>query len=264
MNTISNKYIILEKIGNGNFGTIFKGENIRTKEKVAIKISSMQNKYNLLKNEAKVYQLIGNITGFPQLKWFGTENNNQYLVIDLLGEPLSKIKQKNGALSHEYVANIGIQIITRLQIFHHLGLIHRDIKPDNFVFGINNNHNILYLIDYGFSKGYKNTSHNKKNETIIGTINYISLNVHKKYEPGRKDDLESVCYVLIYLLDLMSWETYKESTIKNILQIVLEKENIIHSIRLPIFIRKLLSYIRNLSSEEEPDYMLMKSYLLDK
>jgi serine/threonine protein kinase len=46
---ISNKYIILEKIGNGSFGNIFKGENIRTKEKVAIKMCSVDNKYNLLK-----------------------------------------------------------------------------------------------------------------------------------------------------------------------------------------------------------------------
>ena len=283
---ISNKYIVLEKLGNGSFGTIFKGENIRTKEKVAIKMCSINNKYNLLKNEAKVYQLIGNIVGFPQLKWFGTENENQYLVIDLLGQSLSQFKKQYGKLSHQFVANIGIQIISRLHVLHSIGLIHRDIKPDNFVFGINNNCNLLYLIDYGFSTGYtekeskqkeskqkdskqkhskqKDSKQKQKNsENIIGTVNYISLNVHKKYEPGRRDDIESVCYILIYLLDLMSWERYKDSSINNILQIVEEKENIIHSEKIPIFIRKLLTYIRNISMYEEPNYTLMKSFLME-
>jgi serine/threonine protein kinase len=251
---ISNKYILLEKIGNGSFGQIFKGENIRTKEKVAIKMCAVDNPYNLLKNEAKVYQLIGSIAGFPHLKWFGVENDMQYLVINLLGVSLSHFKKENGRISITFAAIIGIQMISRLQVFHNLGLIHRDIKPDNFVFGLNNNFNLIYLIDYGFSIGYKNSGENTKVSDIIGTINYISLNVHKKYEPSRRDDLESVCYVLLYLLDLMSWERFKDSSIQNMERIILEKENIYLDKEVPFFIRIILQYIRNLSVDAEPNY----------
>ena len=91
---ISNKYKIIEKIGNGNFGNIFKGENIRTKEKVAIKVSPINSEYNLLKNETRVYQLIGNRNEFPKLKWFGADDINHYLVIDLLGDSLTQLKKK--------------------------------------------------------------------------------------------------------------------------------------------------------------------------
>ena len=259
---ISNKYNIIEKIGNGNFGNIFKGENIRTKEKVAIKVSPINSEYNLLKNETRVYQLLGNRNDFPKLKWFGADDKNNYLVIDLLGDSLSQLKQKNRVLSLPFVAKIGMQIIERLEIFHNLGLIHRDIKPDNFVFGINNNFHLLYLVDYGFSKGYKQKT-NRENvpKNIIGTINYISLNVHKKYEPGKRDDLESVCYVLTYLLDLMTWERYNEPSLNNILNIITEKEKIAYSDNIPVFIRNILLYVQSLSLEDEPDYSLIKSYI---
>ena len=94
---ISNKYKVLEQIGSGNFGGVFKGENIRTGEKVAIKISSVKSEYNLLKNEAKIYQLIGNAPHFPQLKWYGVENDRHYLVINLLGDSLSTFKKNTAS-----------------------------------------------------------------------------------------------------------------------------------------------------------------------
>jgi serine/threonine protein kinase len=264
---ISNKYRIIEQLGNGNFGTVFKGENVRTNEKVAIKLCSVNSAYNLLKNEAKVYQLIGNTNGFPQLKWFGVENDKQYLVINLLGYSLRDLKEKNGKLSEEFVANIGIQLISRLQLFHELGLIHCDIKPDNCVFGINNNCNLLYLIDFGFSKGYMETKNKhilmKKTSNIIGSLNYISLNVHKKYESSRRDDLESVCYVLIYLLDILSWERYNEPSVSNILKIISEKESIIGSENVPFFIRKMMENIRQLNFEETPDYLLLIRFITE-
>ena len=279
---ISNKYKILEKIGNGNFGSVFKGENIRTNEKVAIKLSSVKSEYNLLKNEAKIYQIIGNTPGFPQLKWYGIENDRHYLVINLLGESLSQIKQKHGALSEMFVSNIGVQMLERLKAFHDVGLIHRDIKPDNFVFGIDTN--ILYLIDYGFSKGFGkgfgkgcNKEFNKgfskihidsteeiprRTNSIIGSINYISLNVHKKYEPSKKDDIESMCYVLLFLLDLLSWNKYECNSVQSLLNIITEKENIIHSTHLPSFLYNTLTYIRNLSFTEEPNYEQIKRYFV--
>ncbi len=259
---ISNKYKIIEKIGGGSFGNIFKAENIRTKEKVAVKISPIKSLQNLLKNEARVYQLIGNRKDFPQLKWFGADDVNHYLVIDLLGDSLSQMKEKNNILSLHFVATIAMQIIERLEVFHNLGLIHRDIKPDNFVFGVNNNCNLLYLIDYGFSKGCKRKNNDDRTlKNIIGTINYISLNVHKKYESGKCDDIESACYVLIYLLDLMTWEKYKVVSVNTILNIVAEKEKIVHSDSLPRFIQNILSYVRSLSSHDEPDYLLIKNYI---
>ena len=76
MELINNKYKLLEKIGEGSFGSIYKGENIRTNEHVAIKIEYIQNNYKLLKNESKIYQYLTNTIGIPNVKWFGKDENN--------------------------------------------------------------------------------------------------------------------------------------------------------------------------------------------
>jgi serine/threonine protein kinase len=81
---INNKYNLIEKIGKGNFGSIYKGENIRTNELVAIKVEPIQSNTNLLKNEAKIYQYLLNSPNVPQVKWFGKDNDNYYMVINLL------------------------------------------------------------------------------------------------------------------------------------------------------------------------------------
>jgi len=261
---ISNKYKIIEQLGHGNFGSVFKGENIRTNEKVAIKIMT-ENDKDILIHEAKIYNLLGNMNYFPRFKWFGCNDNKYYLVMNLLGESLSTFKRRNQKLSEIFVTNIGEQMIQRLQTIHNKGIIHRDIKPSNFVFGTNSDSNIIFLIDYGFSKGFIQNDNKhmsmKKTNNIIGTLNYISLHVHKKYEPSRRDDLESVCYVLMYLLDVMSWEKYKEPSVSNILKMVYEKENIVNCENIPIFIRKMIQYIRELKFEEQPDYSLLISYI---
>ena len=94
MEIINNKYKLINKIGCGSFGSIYKGQNIRTKEYVAIKVESIINETKLLKNESKVYQYLNNTIGIPSIKWFGKDENNYYMVIDLLGFSLEQIKDK--------------------------------------------------------------------------------------------------------------------------------------------------------------------------
>lgn len=96
---IANKYNIIEKIGSGTFGSIYKGQNIRTGEDVAIKVEPLQNGTNLLKNEARIYQYLKGGIGIPQVKWFGVDNTNNYMVINLLGESLQAYKNAHGAFS---------------------------------------------------------------------------------------------------------------------------------------------------------------------
>jgi serine/threonine protein kinase len=259
---IINKYDFIEEISKGSFGTIYKGQNKLTKEYVAIKVSEYENNaYNNLKFEAKLYQYINrfSLKGFPKLKWYGTSSNKKYnyLVIELLGQTLTKMI---GRLSFENVLNIGIQIIERIQQFHSLGLIHRDIKPDNFLFGVSeSNKNILYLIDYGLTKKYIDNEtglHIKKELTnkksIIGTPKYISLNVHSEYiEPSRRDDVESCIYIIMELvMGKLIWDT---NDIEKMYQIKNQIE-CNQYLYLPAFLKDLLVYVRKLEFEEEPNY----------
>jgi len=106
-------------------------------------------------------------------------------------------------------------MIERIRIIHNNYHIHRDIKPDNFVMGINKDQKKLFLIDFGLSKKYKSQSKGthipfKTNKNITGTARYCSINTHDGIEQSRRDDLESIGYVLMYFLrGVLPWQGLK-------------------------------------------------------
>ena len=127
------------------------------------------------------------------------------MIMELLGDNLEKLFNKNNRkFSLKTICEISNQTISRLEYIHNKNIIHRDIKPENFLIGINNNKNILYLIDYGLSKKYKNKKGFHipyiEGKKLIGTIKYISINTLLGIEQSRRDDLESLSYTIIYLL----------------------------------------------------------------
>jgi serine/threonine protein kinase len=247
------KYKIIEKIKEGSFGSIFKGENSRTKELIAIKFEPKDIDKKTLKNEAKIYHYFGKLDGFPQLKWFGTNETHNYLVIDLLGNSLTETINHYKAFGLKTVLLLGIQIIKRVQVLHEKFLLHRDIKPDNFLFGLGNTTNKLHLIDFGISKRYdfngihisESTIHN-----LIGTPNFVSLNVHNGIEPSRRDDLESCIYIIVYMLfGKLGW--FDKHHIDEIYAL---KSNLHTVTDVPPFIKNMLCYVRCLTFDEIPDY----------
>ena len=259
MTYINNKYKLISKLGSGAFGSIYKGENIRTKEHVAIKIEPLDANLKLLKNESTIYNYLKkfNFNGIPHLKWYGLDTTNYYMVISLLGDSINSHIQHNGKMDLAIVFTIGIKMLDLIKFIHEKGLIHRDIKPDNFLFGLNTDGTIntekIYLIDFGFCKTYKTIEGEHVDEKpltkIIGTPNYISLNIHNLQQPSRRDDVESIIYIMIYMLfGSLDWESY------SIERIIEMKENIPNSSKIPDIIKKYLLYIRSLKYDEEPIY----------
>ena len=255
---IGNKYQLIERIGKGNFGSIYKAQNIRTNELVAIKVESIARETKLLKRESQILQYLANtsVDNFPELKWFGLDEQNYYMVMNLLGESLSSIKEFFGELDIKETLLIGIQMIERIRTLHQHLLVHRDIKPDNFVFGLGNKKTKLYLIDFGFTRRYTNDNGIhipfRENCSLLGTPNFVSLNVHKGYEASRRDDLESAILIMIYLhMGELNWETINNNTVANIIK---AKEDIIYDRDIPELLIDLLVHIRRLTFEEQPDY----------
>ena len=265
---IGNKYLLIHKIGSGSFGAVYKGKNIRTNELVAIKVEPNNCKTKILKNEAKIYQFLGNEVGFPQIKWFSVDSNNSYLVLDLLGKSLSDYKKITNIISYNSIIEIAFQMINRIEILHNKDLIHRDLKPDNFLFNNNN----LYLIDFGFCRKYTDSQGNhiinKPTSSLIGTPLFVSLFVHNKGQPSRRDDLESILYIILYLMNKLEWVNVNVNV--NLLEkneitndvIIKMKEDIIFSSKMPLNIINLIIYCRNLKFEECPDYKFIKNQLI--
>jgi len=95
-------------------------------------------------------------------------------------------------------------LLTRLEILHNLKIIHRDIKPENMVIGLGKESKVIHLIDFGLSKYFANENGEhiifQTKKGMIGTRRYASVNTHKGYSSSRRDDLESLGYVIIYFL----------------------------------------------------------------
>jgi serine/threonine protein kinase len=258
---IAHKYRLNEKISEGSFGTVYKAENIITNEYVAIKFENKSENIKSLKNEAKILQYLGKSDGFPQLKTFGTIDKVNYLVTNLLGNSLEYIINYYKTLSLKSVLVIGIQLIKRIKILHEKFLLHRDIKPSNLLFGNGNDVNKLFLLDFGFSKRYEyNGKHieYKNINNIIGSPNFVSLNIHNLIEPSRRDDIESCIYVILTMLfGRLEW--FNEIDIN---KIYILKINIVTLEEVPSFIKIMLCYIRALRFDEIPDYDYLVNLML--
>ena len=126
--------------------------------------------------------------------------------MELLGKSLDILfQEQKKKFSIKTVSMIGIQMLERIEFIHNKYIIHRDIKPDNFLMGLDTKSHIIYLLDFGLSKKYRSTKtkqHIKftSNNKLTGTARYASINALNGNEQSRRDDLEAIGYVLIFFL----------------------------------------------------------------
>lgn len=257
MNLINKKYKILEHLGEGSFGTIYKGVNLRTNQNVAIKVEPIANSLHLLKHESKIYRILSGKKGIPNVRWYGCDEKNNYMVIDLLGKSLQQLRLDHAPFSLRLTLQFGIELVNLIKTVHDMGLVHRDIKLDNFLMDLNDKQ--LYLIDFGFCKSYKQEDGThilpKKTSGLIGSNNYASINAHKNIELSRRDDLESVAYLLLCLhFGSLDWDRGQNLTNEQILSY---KISAVENYNNPEVLRLYLKYVRLIRFDETPSYYFL-------
>eukprot|EP00913_Durusdinium_trenchii_P024513 g23012.t1 len=219
--TIGGKFRLGSKIGSGSFGAIHLGVNLRTGEEVAIKLEPLKSRHPQLLYEAKIYKGLAGSVGIPSIHWYGVQDSYTVMVLDLLGPSLEDLLTFcKGRLSLKTVLMVADQMINRLECVHSRNIIHRDVKPDNFLLGLGRRANQVNLIDFGLSKKYRDSKTQvhipyREGKALTGTARYASINAHAGLEQSRRDDLEALGYVLIYLVKgCLPWQGLLSKTPK--------------------------------------------------
>lgn len=237
---MTQKYIIIDKINKGCFGEIFLGRNKFTNEEIIIKRSKLDDLS--IKNEAKIYNYLNNLEFIPIFKDFFQCDIYNNLVIEQMENNVNILK---GKLNKNNFKEITFQIFKCLEFLHSKGVVHRDIKPNNFL--IKNDK--IKLCDFGCSKQIlikKKFVKQTKLDGIIGSLNYISINVHNFLNPTMRDDIESVVYVIYNLLENLEWVNFDNDL--SIEEIIKKKS---------IFSNRIVDYARSLNYNQLPQYSVI-------
>ncbi|RTG85727.1 casein kinase 1, alpha, partial [Schistosoma bovis] len=266
---VNDKYRLMRKIGSGSFGDIYLGVNQLTGEEVAVKMENIYAKHPQLQFEHKVYRLLAGAIGIPQARWYGTCRTYWVLVMDLLGPSLEDLFTFCcRRFTLKTVLMLADQMLARIENVHNKSLIHRDIKPDNFLMGIGRHCNKVYMIDFGLAKRYRDVRTGRhisyrEDKNLTGTARYASINAHLGIEQSRRDDLESLGYVLMYFnRGSLPWQGLRATTKRQKYERISEKKMSTPVEVLckgyPAEFQMYLNYCRGLRFDETPDYMYLR------
>eukprot|EP01083_Nonionella_stella_P064640 168704_1 len=258
------KYVIQAKIGCGSFGEIYSAYDKDTGDKYAAKAERIEAKHPQLKFEKKVYDALPPSVGIPRIYWSGISGKCNVMIMELLGDSLEILFTAcSRKFSLKTVLLIGMQLLDRIQHLHDNDFVHRDIKPDNFLIGLGRTVKTLYMIDMGLCKQYRSPTiphiPYRTNKRLTGTPRYASIQTHKGVEQSRRDDLESLGYMLIYFCKgKLPWMGLKAKTKQEKYDSIGYRKKEISlddlCLDLPEEFMLYLKHCRNLEFTQTPDY----------
>ena len=259
----------IKKLGEGSFGKVYKV--VSNKKYYAMKLESKKHSQGLLESEATIMTYLKG-SNIPKIELLTQNEEYNILIMELMGKSLEELINIHKNFSIKTVCMLAYQMINILQFIHEKHIIHRDIKPDNFVMGLNENNAHLFIIDFGLSKKFRSSKTLIqypliKKKKLIGTARYASIHALEELEQSRRDDLESVGYVLIYFLKgSLPWQGLKAKGKEERYRKILEKKKEISSEELckgfPIIFQNFVYYVKNLDYLEEPDYDNLKNMFI--
>jgi len=267
---IRGRWRISRQIGMGAFGEIYVAQNTTTREPVAIKVEPANDKKQALRAEVAIMRKLQGCPCVCQFISCGRQGNINYLVMELLGENLSDLrkKQARGSFSMATVCRLGCEMVQALQAVHEMGVMHRDVKPSNFVLGGRYKAsqdpslaNKLYIIDFGLSRKYVGPDGEIKpprpNAGFRGTARYASVNSHQCKELSPRDDLWSVFYMMVeFATGTLPWRNQRDrDKVGEIKQKYMTGKKLTEG--LPSEFEQFMAYLQTLDYYSKPDYTLI-------
>jgi casein kinase 1 len=226
----------------------------------------------MLNYESKILDYLKGVRGVPIIKASGFQGDFNYVAMEALGENLQTVHERcNDKFTLETTLLLADQFLEIIQDIHDKYFVHRDLKPENFLLGRGKQGSRVYMIDFGLAKRYieKNGKHIPyvEGKDFRGTLRYCSKNMHACIENSRRDDLESIGYLLVYfLVGKLPWQSLdslKKRNQKEMTKLIAQKkfntslENLCKGC--PEEFIEYFKYVGNLQFTEKPDYASLRA-----
>ncbi|CAG2109501.1 unnamed protein product [Medioppia subpectinata] len=265
-----NRVRLGQLIDSGTFGEIRKGVILQTNERVIVKLEPNHKKQ--LEMEYKICKDLDKDDGFPRVYFYCQWNEYNVLVTEVLGPSLSEMfDTHNSQFNPKTVLYIVFQLIHRIEKLHGLGFIIRDINPDTLVLGPKQTkkESIVHFTDFSLVKRYTSDPNNPQKHipmTSGHSLNswprYASINAHLGLEVSRRDDMESIGYLIVYFATHGKLLWTDQGFTGDVKQQIGEYKRCTPIERLcsdiPNVFAKYLRIVRNLEFDERPEYMKLK------
>eukprot|EP01091_Cochliopodium_minus_P017642 TRINITY_DN6964_c0_g1_i1.p1 TRINITY_DN6964_c0_g1~~TRINITY_DN6964_c0_g1_i1.p1 ORF type:complete len:799 (-),score=226.83 TRINITY_DN6964_c0_g1_i1:157-2553(-) len=256
--------------------TVYGGENIDSKEEVAIKIEERgESSRSKLKRENSYYDRLGDGDGFVKRYFFEIAKEYNVMVMDRLGPTLEfLLSYCDGKFSIKTTLMLVDQLITRLEFIHSRGIIYGDINPHNFLTEGKDGKGIIYIVSFGLARTYIDEKDQhvvlEQTKSFGGSLNFASRSAHLRRTLSRRDDLESLGYLIIYFLTgQLPWLRVKAASSKEVRNIIgkLKLNTNFHEFCQKCDISRVMidyfEYVEKLDFEEKPNYDLMRKIFKD-
>ncbi|KPA85980.1 putative mitochondrial casein kinase I [Leptomonas pyrrhocoris] len=270
---LNGRFRVGQRIGGGSFGEIFLGYDIQTGDTVAVKVERAKTNHPQLLAESRYYSCIsqGHAAAYmPIIYGFSAEGDYNVMVMELMGHSLEDLHGQCGnRFSLKTTLMLADQMLKLIELVHCCSILHRDIKPDNFIMGLGKKTHHVHIIDFGLAKKYRDPRTHvhipyKEGKSLTGTARYCSVNTHLGIEQSRRDDLEGIAYLLIYFFKgALPWQGLKAAN-KD------QKYGLIAQVKMctpietlcsgiPVEFASFVNYARALRFEDRPDYGYLRA-----
>ena len=255
-------YSVIKKLGAGSFGKVYECVKDNTK-KYAVKVENKGCEHPQLFYESRILKKLNlpyGHSGIPVIYKFQMLKKQKVLIMELLGIDLETHHIKNKNPFTPSFSDIMLQLLDALAFIHSRGILHRDLKPSNFCYS--RDFNRVKIVDFGLSKTFldKERFHipAKEKQSVTGTLRFCSVRTNLRRETSRRDDCESMGYVIVYLKNgKLPWQNLRVRKNEKKNDVVGQKKLKTKLSKLCESIPSMMRYFRSVRSlrfSAEPNY----------